>query len=117
MEPATGVFLLAITALLLYTATRLCQAIIWNYHRSGEIRRQLAYRLKTLPMSRVLESNAIPIQFYLHYQPLVEIERQLRNCESCPSKQACLTAANDTDHQDFCSNNQDFTAVQAALRH
>ena len=116
MNPVTGVFLLIIAALLLYTGVQLCQAIISNYHRAGELRRHLAYRIKTLPMFRMMQQQDIPLQYYLHYQSISDIERQVRRCESCNKKEFCSKelGKSPAEHE-YCENDPELEEIRISL--
>jgi len=96
-------FLLLIAVTLAYTAARLALGIYLDYHAATEVRRQLLQRLRLLPIQPVVASLGLSPQALLYTCPLHDVERLIRDCESCHCKQTCETALTRRGAEfDFC---------------
>jgi hypothetical protein len=94
-------FLIAVTVA--YTAARLGLGIYQDYRAASEVRRQLLQRLRLLPVQPVLSSLGLSPQVLLYAYPLHDVERLIRDCESCRCKKACDAALGSRDGEfEFC---------------
>ena len=118
MNITTTVFLLVIVLALVFVAIQLSLAVLSNFRHAGEMRRHLGYRIMSLPMFRMLQTCKVPLQQYLHHHSIHEIERQVRNCESCQRKSECesgLKQGNTDELDRICFNYSDFQELASAV--
>ena len=110
--PSLVIFVLMLVAVLAF-GFALVWAIAGNLRRGDEVRRKLARNLETLRLGRALEKFGIDTREYLHSQPIVDIEGQMRNCRACGDLARCdesLEGGTVVDF-DFCPNQEPLNAL------
>ena len=107
------IFVLMLVAVLAF-GIALLWAIGGNLRRGDEVRRKLARNLETLRLGRALKKFGIDTRKYLHSQPIVDIEGQMRNCRACGDLARCddsLEEGTVADF-DFCPNRDPLGALR-----
>jgi hypothetical protein len=107
MEIISLIISLLFVVLFGYFLARMVWSIGRNLWQGLLLRRQLRERLAGIPLERALDRSGRDAAAYLHTRQIHEIEREMRNCESCSASHDCHTAlAADvpTEKFDFCPN-------------
>jgi len=107
MKTLSLVVALSFAALFGYFVARMAWAIGRNLLHGLTFRRQLHERLNGMPLSRVLARAGSDAVLYLHDRHVHDIERELRNCESCRATSQCRHALQDgtpAERFEFCPN-------------
>lgn len=106
-------------ALLAYSVLSIFISIVRNLKNGFRFRRELAGRVGSLRLRRMLESLGIDLSGYLHTRPVAEIEGHMRACQSCETQSTCderLGAApKPLDDYSFCPNYESLKEAQAGL--
>jgi hypothetical protein len=86
----------------------LLHAIVRNLQEARRYRQDIKARLSTLRLSRMLKRHDIDQDAYLHTQPVMEIERQMRRCTSCSQTAHCDDVLEEDGAPDtsFCDNDE-----------
>lgn len=105
----TGFFLLLLVVLTPYLVARSVREGMKN-------QQELAARVSSLPMRRMLKARRIPPGEYLLRESSARIGVQIERCESCDQIEQCdhhLTERSGPgdDKVDFCPNNEDFQKI------
>lgn len=88
-------------------AVSLAWAILHNLREGQAFRAQLARRLGQLRLQRLMRMLGLDPGRYLHQERIVDVERHMRACASCPETSRCDQALE--QHQpdavaDYCVN-------------
>ena len=98
-----GLLTLSFLALLL-------AAIVFNLNVGRKYRRSLAQDIDKLRLSRMLATLGIDVTRYLHREPILDIQQQMKRCSECDRTTECdgHLAADDINAEqlDFCANEQ-----------
>ena len=111
---------LVVLALMLGAMLALGVALIWaiggNLRRGDEVRRKLARNLDNLRLGRALGVFGIERSSYLHSQPIVDIEEQMRSCSDCSDVVRCDSYLEEgaVAEFDFCPNRDSLHAMRTA---
>lgn len=109
-------------AVIVLAVIALGAAIIWaitsNLRQGEAFRQRLGERLGRLRLEGALKRFGIDPARYLHTQPIVGIEEQMRRCSTCEETVRCDDAlakrAVQKDDFDFCPN---YPELQEAAAH
>jgi hypothetical protein len=95
-------------------AVLLLVAILANQKTARRYREQLNAKLSSLRLSRMLAFHRINQGSYLHTQPVVDIEKQMKRCASCTQTQRCeeVLAADSQAETGFCANDGDLKDIK-----
>ena len=107
-----------IVAALLGTGVALTWAIRRNLTQGERTRLSLLQRLLDVRLSGVMQVMGIDPRGYLNHATIVEVERQLRACQSCPHQHRCtddLSIAASEDHFGYCPVYGSLTSVREEL--
>jgi hypothetical protein len=88
-------------------AISLAWAILHNLREGQAFRVQLARRLEQLRLQRLMRMLGLDPGRYLHQERIVDVERHMRACASCPETARCDQALE--QHQpdavvEYCAN-------------
>ncbi len=102
-----------ITLLILLVAVVMAVAVLNNFRVGLRFRDELARRVKFLRMDKMLTKRNIKLRHYLHTESIINIENQIRNCESCSEIKLCDQVLKDSSPVDlsFCPNHEDFESI------
>ena len=111
-------------AIIVLGVVSLGAAIIWaitsNLRQGEAFRQKLGERLSRLRLHGALKRFGIDPPNYLHTQPIVDIEDQMRKCSSCEETERCddKLARPVAEEEDFgfCPNDSELQRVVAQLR-
>jgi hypothetical protein len=109
MNVVSLLVVVAIAMLAIFMAIRISVAILGDFQTGRQFRRALTERVRRLRLQRMLERRGIDADEYLHHQPIVDIEKRIRACESCDSTQQCdiaLASRKDETDLSFCANDE-----------
>ena len=107
-----------IVAALLGTGVALTWAIRRNLNQGETTRLGLLKRLLDVRLSGVMQVMGIDPRGYLSHAPVVEVERQLRACQSCSHQHQCtgdLSIAASEDQFAYCPVYASLTSVREQL--
>jgi len=111
----TGIFVILGVAF----TTLLLVAILGNLKTARRYRQSISERLSGLRLSRMLMHKGIDQDTYLHTQPVLDIEQQMKRCGDCDATERCDTelAASNNDEQtaEFCVNDSELKAIRRKL--
>ena len=87
---------------------------VWLISRSisqgADVRVELAQRVESLRMSKMLKKFGLDFDHYLHQVPLSQIKKSMNNCENCTTTQQCDEALKqevvDPQAIEFCPNHE-----------
>lgn len=93
------------------TAVSFALLITRNMRQGRVFRRQLAEKVDSLNMGRMLRALGIDLSAYLHKVPVAQVGDSAKNCDTCDSTEQCDEALNqhaklEPDDIDFCPNQQ-----------
>jgi len=93
-------------------ALKLTLEISKNVKIAENFRKQLLARLEKLPIINMLGKRNIDINKYLYSVPIIDIEKQLHNCDECSAKKECKDLLEketevEADYS-FCANDDEF---------
>lgn len=81
-----------------------------NVKQGKKVREQLAQRIETLRMSKMLRALGLDFSEYLYKVPLSKINGSMNNCENCDAIGQCDNALQQEkikpEEIDFCPNNE-----------
>ena len=102
-----------ISVLVLIVATVIISAITGNFRTSLRLREYLAQRLKYLRLDKMLSKRNIKREHYLHTESVVNIENQIRSCESCSATTKCdeVLKEGPPDDLSFCPNDEALESI------
>ena len=111
-------FYLSLTFGLLYTSLGLITAIHFNFQRGTDLRNQYTQRVRLLPTNKMLRLRKFDLNQLLHNLPVTEIERVIRNCETCIEGKDCQTILKTNAEQDFsfCPNDPLFSKIKEEFK-
>ncbi len=97
-----------ISVLVLIIEAVIITAITGNFRTSLRLREYLAQRVKYLRLDKMLSKRNIKREHYLHTESVVNIENQIRSCESCSATKKCDKVLKDDSPADlsFCPNDE-----------
>ena len=106
----TGVF----AVLAIAFGALLLVAIVANQKTARRYRQKLSEKLSQLRLSRMLAFQRINQGTYLHTEPVVDIEKQMKRCASCTQTQRCEEVLSDGSAADtgFCANDTDIQEIK-----
>jgi hypothetical protein len=111
----TGIFVILGVAF----TTLLLVAILGNLKTARRYRQSIGDRLSGLRLSRMLMHKGIDQDTYLHTQPVLDIEQQMKRCADCDATERCDVelAASNNDEQiaEFCVNDSELKAIRRKL--
>jgi hypothetical protein len=94
----------------------LLAAILGNQKIARRYRKEMGERLSNLRLSRMLTRHHIDPNTYLHTQPVLDIEQQMKRCSNCAHTVRCddLLAANGSGDADtsFCDNDDELQSIK-----
>ncbi len=92
----------------------LLAAILGNQKTARRYRKEIGERLSNLRLSRMLARHHIDRNSYLHTQPVLDIEQQMKRCSNCAHTARCddLLAANGDADTSFCDNDDELQAIK-----
>lgn len=110
----SGIFVILAIAF----ATLLLVAILANQKTARRYRQELSKKLSDLRLSRMLAFHRINQGTYLHTQPVVDIENQMKRCATCAKIQRCEEVLADgiPVETGFCANDGDLQEIKRGLR-
>ena len=113
------VFLGLIFAILIYISIRLMTEIRSDYRGAKQLREHLAYRIRSLRMLPMLGKHGIDMEHYLHNFTISDIERHIRQCESCDRTDDCDAALSSpaSGELPFCANDESFRKLTKTHHH
>lgn len=104
------IFISLIGGLLVYLVSGLGLSIYLDYSNAAQVRDQLLYRLRLLQMQPLFLRIGIDDHELLHSRPLHEVERLIRQCESCRVKEECIRRLSRGEkHFDYCPLKRDLS--------
>lgn len=84
-----------------------------NVKQGRVVRHQLAERVETLRMSKMLKALGIDFSSYLHKVPLSKINQSMNNCGNCSTLEQCDEKLQEPEIKpeeiDFCPNQECLT--------
>jgi len=97
-----------ISLLVLIVAAVIINAITGNFRTGLRLRQELAQRLKYLRLDKMLSKRNIKREHYLHTESIMNIENQIRSCESCSVTKKCDEVLKEGSPADlsFCHNDE-----------
>jgi hypothetical protein len=106
----SGIFALLAAAF----AVLLLVAILANQKTARRYRQAMHAKLSKLRLSRMLAFHRIDQGSYLHTQPVVDIENQMKRCANCAKTQRCdeVLAAESPAETGFCANDGDLKEIK-----
>ncbi len=89
-------------------------AILANQKTARRYRQEMSEKLSQLRLSRMLAFQRIDQGTYLHTEPVVDIEKQMKRCASCTQTQRCeeVLAENSAVDTGFCANDGDIQEIK-----
>jgi uncharacterized protein DUF6455 len=97
-------------------ALKLVLEISRNIKTGKRFREQLKERLDQLPIIKMLDKRNIDVNKYLSTIPIIDIEKQLHNCNECSEKAECKGVlekeATSEASYSFCPNDEDFEQIK-----
>ena len=118
MNVVSLLVVVAIAMLAVFMAIRVTMAIFGDFQTGRQFRRALVERVRRLRLQRMLERRGIDAEEYLHHQPVVDIEKRIRACESCDSTQQCdiaLASRKGEADLSFCANDEAFNRYRSVV--
>lgn len=107
--------LIVITAVLAVTVGLLVRAILRNVEQGQAFRRELTTRLQRVRLSHALGIFGLDRDRYVHEEPVVDIEKQIDNCDDCAQVDRCdqvMEKESTVDDLDFCPNHDALNAIR-----
>lgn len=112
-------FVFFIISILFVTGILLAGYIGSNYSRGRALRENLLHRIGMLRLGRMLKKRGIDVHAHLHKHLIHDIEKEIRQCESCERIDECENAlkAKTQEEEDlsFCPNNEKLKQVKIDL--
>ena len=100
-------------------STLLLVAILGNLKTARRYRQSIGDRLSGLRLSRMLAHKGIDQETYLHTEPVLDIEQQMKRCAGCESTERCdteLAASNSgAPTAEFCVNDAELQTIRRRL--
>jgi hypothetical protein len=95
-------------------AVLLLAAILANQKTARRYRQELSEKLSSLRLSRMLAFHRINQGNYLHTQPVVDIEKQMKRCSNCAQTRRCeeVLAGSSPADTGFCANDSDLQEIK-----
>lgn len=114
MSIQAGFLYLIIAAIPLFAGIGIVLAIGRNFQKGMALRDAWRERIRLLRFGKMLRRRGLVLEEYLHGVSAHEIEKQIRNCESCAHTKECDTLLADTapvqpEATSFCPNDGEFT--------
>ena len=107
-------------ALLAYSVLSIFISIVRNLRAGFRFRQELAGRVGSLRLRKMLGSLGIDLSGYLHNRPVAEIEGHMRACQSCETQSTCDERLESNqkpiDDYSFCPNYESLKEVQTGLQ-
>ena len=102
-----------ISVLVLIIAAVIMTSITGNFKTGLRLREDLAQRVKYLRLDKMLSKRNIKREHYLHTESVVNIENQIRSCESCSATQKCdeVLKEGPPDDLSFCPNDEALESI------
>ncbi len=102
-----------ITLLILIVAVLMAFAVTRDFKLGLRFRDELARRIRLLRLDKMLKKRGITCENYLHVESVTNIEKQIRNCESCSETKQCDQVLKENSPTDlsFCPNDEDFKSI------
>jgi uncharacterized protein DUF6455 len=108
--------IMIVILIIVLIALKLTYEICRNVIVGRKFRDRLMSRLEQLPIIKMLGKHEIDVNKYLHSVPIVDIEKQLHNCNECSSKKECRETLEQEGKAEaaysFCPNDEDFKQLE-----
>jgi hypothetical protein len=107
------ILLVLITLVILVVAVVIFVAIVGDFRTGLTVREAIAQRIKYLRLDKMLAKRNIKREDFLHTESVMNIENQIRNCESCSVIKQCDEALEEGSSADlsFCPNDEIFESI------
>ena len=107
------ILLVLLALVILAVALVIFVAIVGDFRSGLSIRDAFAQRIKYLRLDKMLAKRNIKREHYLHTESVMNIENQIRNCESCSVIKQCDEALKEGLPSDlgFCPNDEIFESI------